>query len=53
MTELRVKFNNPNNYDIFIKKFAFKGKPITKFNENSIFYTEETSLKENETNLKV
>lgn len=48
----RVKFNNPNNYDIFIKKFAFKGKPITKFNENSIFYTEETSLKENETNLK-
>lgn len=48
----RVKFNNNNDFDIYIKKFAFKGRAITRYNENSIFYTEDTNLQDKQTNLK-
>lgn len=48
----RLKFNNSKNHDIFIKEFKFLGRPVIKTNENSIFYTEHTKLKDNEVNLK-
>lgn len=48
----RVKFHNPNNYDIYIKKFAFIGKPINQSNENAILYTENINLNDKNTHLK-
>ena len=48
----RVKFNNSNNYDIFIKKFVFLGKPLNKTTENSILYTEKTDISDKNTYLK-
>ena len=48
----KLKFNNRTDKDIFIKKFSFTGRPVTKFNDNSIFYTENKKLTEKNTNIK-
>lgn len=47
-----MKFNNSNNYDIFIEKFDFIGKPVFLYNDNSVSYTEIKDLALKNTNLK-
>lgn len=42
----KLRFNNRNNFDIFIKEFKIYGNPITNFKDNSILYTEIKGIKD-------
>lgn len=42
----KLRFNNKNNYDIYIKEFKIYGNPITSFKDNSILYTEIKGIKD-------
>lgn len=42
----KLRFNNRNDYDIFIKEFKIYGNPITSFKDNSILYTEIKGIKD-------
>ena len=49
-TEGKVKFLNPNNFDIFIEKFKIYGEPIKLYENNTVSYTEKV-LEEHEVEL--
>lgn len=36
----KVKFNNSNDFDIFVEEFSFSGKQLFEYKDNSITYTE-------------
>lgn len=42
----KLRFNNRDNFDIFIKEFKIYGNPITNFKDNSILYTEIKGIKD-------
>ncbi|WP_277284683.1 hypothetical protein [Sneathia sanguinegens] len=42
----KLRFNNKNDYDIYIKEFKIYGDPITSFKDNSILYTEIKGIKD-------
>lgn len=42
----KLRFNNKNDYDIFIKEFKIYGNPITNYKDNSILYTEIKGIKD-------
>lgn len=42
----KLRFNNKNDYDIYIKEFKIYGNPITSFKDNSILYTEIKGIKD-------
>lgn len=42
----KLRFNNRNDYDIFIKEFKIYGNPITNYKDNSILYTEIKGIKD-------
>lgn len=50
-TNGKVKFLNPNNFDIFIEKFKLYGEPIFEYSGSSTTYTEKI-LQEHEIELK-
>lgn len=48
----RVRFNNSQNFDIYLKTFSFQGKPVETYIDNAITYTEMPNLQEKNTNIK-
>lgn len=48
----RIKFNNTSNKDIFIRSFKFLGRPLIKYKDNVVSYTESKFLNDNNTNIK-